>query len=140
MNLAALRRGSFGLILGLFLVAFIASRLRRGSSLDVGAFAPLRVRFSLTGPAMPSQMAQGVTPFVVGRSPSCDVVVADLDASRFHARFENEEDVLFVRDLESTNGTFLNESRVIGAIEVLVDDDIDIGTSRMRVMEIERWV
>jgi len=50
---------------------------------------------------------------VLGRSPACDVVLADAKASRQHAMVHRQEQGEFwLIDLGSANGTFLNGRRV----------------------------
>jgi class 3 adenylate cyclase len=49
---------------------------------------------------------------VVGRSPACDVPIRDLTVSRHHGEVEAAAAGLRVRDLGSTNGTFINGARV----------------------------
>jgi class 3 adenylate cyclase len=49
---------------------------------------------------------------VVGRSPACDVPIRDLTVSRHHGEVEAAAAGLRVRDLGSTNGTFINGVRI----------------------------
>jgi hypothetical protein len=49
---------------------------------------------------------------VVGRSRRCDVVFGDNAVSRRHARFERAAGGWYVRDLGSTNGTYVEDVRV----------------------------
>ncbi|MEA2431963.1 MAG: hypothetical protein QOF65_2430 [Thermoleophilaceae bacterium] len=50
---------------------------------------------------------------VVGRSHACDVVVGEETVSRVHAELRHaDDDAWIVRDLDSTNGTWLNGARV----------------------------
>lgn len=50
--------------------------------------------------------------FVVGRSPDCDLVLADPSVSRRHARLLPRGGELLVEDLGSSGGTFVNGQRV----------------------------
>ena len=52
-------------------------------------------------------------PFVVGRDESCDIVLQDSKVSRQHCSFQFEGEELSVRDLDSRNGTFVNEGRIV---------------------------
>ncbi|MDQ7799884.1 MAG: FHA domain-containing protein [Armatimonadota bacterium] len=48
----------------------------------------------------------------LGRSQTCDLVLADPGVSREHARVERGPDGVEVVDLGSTNGTFVNGRKV----------------------------
>jgi predicted Zn finger-like uncharacterized protein len=48
---------------------------------------------------------------VLGRSDS-DIIVQDIEASRQHARIDIMNDRIILRDLASTNGTFVNEQKI----------------------------
>lgn len=50
--------------------------------------------------------------FVIGRSPECDVVIADQLVSRQHAVIEKRGNRWFVVDQKSGNGTYLNDDRI----------------------------
>ncbi|MFY9342869.1 MAG: FHA domain-containing protein, partial [Planctomycetota bacterium] len=50
--------------------------------------------------------------FVLGRVPGCDLVLDDSKASRKHARFIVEAGVVEIEDLQSSNGTLLNDKEV----------------------------
>ena len=51
-------------------------------------------------------------PTVLGRSPECHIQVADPWISSMHALFERRGDQLWVVDLDSRNGTFVENERV----------------------------
>lgn len=53
---------------------------------------------------------EGVT--TIGREDSCSVVIPDRQVSRFHARLYPEESGIYLEDLASKNGTFLNAVRL----------------------------
>lgn len=72
-------------------------------------------------------------PFVVGKkSDVVDEVIDDVSVSRMHARFEKEGEVIFIEDLNSTNGTYKNGIMLTPhqKIEVFPDDEIWFGRLR----------
>ncbi len=67
----------------------------------------------------------------IGRR-NADIVLDDPDVSRQHAVVERYDDKILLKDLESTNGTFLNGKRI--TVEFLKDGDvIRLGSSVLRV-------
>lgn len=66
----------------------------------------------------------------VGRSGECDVVVGESTVSRFHAELRHGDGAWTVRDLESTNGTWLNGARVHEA-RVIGGDVLRLGGLRL---------
>jgi pSer/pThr/pTyr-binding forkhead associated (FHA) protein len=52
---------------------------------------------------------------VIGRSSECDIVLSAAHLSRRHARLQVIDGLLFVKDLGSANGTFLNGKQVVEA-------------------------
>ncbi len=48
----------------------------------------------------------------IGRSPDSAVLLDDVTVSRHHATVERESDGLYIVDLESLNGTYVNRRRV----------------------------
>ena len=68
--------------------------------------------------------------FVIGRVAGCDLVIDDTKASRRHARLVVDAGVVEVEDLESSNGTLLNEKPVTR--RVLRDGDrVKIGKTEL---------
>src|SRR5689334_4805107 len=59
----------------------------------------------------------GVT---VGRREPADIVLPDSEVSRAHCRLVVRDEELWVRDLGSTNGTFVNGERVVEPTRVPV--------------------
>src|SRR5580658_3529 len=49
------------------------------------------------------------SPVVLGRGEDCDVRINDHSVSRRHARIEPNPEGYFAIDLQSTNGTFVND-------------------------------
>src|SRR5258706_3183870 len=55
-------------------------------------------------------------PFLtLGRDSANDIIIDHPLASRRHARLEHDENGYFIRDLDSTNGTYVNGDRIEGA-------------------------
>lgn len=64
----------------------------------------------------------------IGRSQDADITVADPAASRRHCKVWRQEDVYFIDDLQSSNGTFVNGERVTESKELVQGDRIQIGS------------
>jgi diguanylate cyclase (GGDEF)-like protein len=60
-------------------------------------------------------------PLILGREDDCDIFITDHSVSRRHARIEPRSNGYYAVDLESTNGTFVND--VPGADCLLQDGD-----------------
>lgn len=74
---------------------------------------------------------------VIGRSSNVDVVIVEDMVSRSHARLNFDDSrSLFIEDLQSTNGTFVNGERISKA-RLTEGDRILIGTSILKVMTVE---
>jgi len=72
-------------------------------------------------------------PVQVGRSESCQIVLADTFASSVHARLFDLDGAWFVEDLDSTNGTYLNDRRVSTPAELKVGDRLRIGRTMLEI-------
>jgi len=62
-----------------------------------------------TGPGMGTRYALSDTPVVLGRGNDCDIRINDHSVSRRHARIQPGADGYYAVDLQSTNGTFVND-------------------------------
>jgi len=60
---------------------------------------------------------------IMGRDPSCDIVISDRQVSRFHARVSMTEQGVLLEDLGSKNGTFRNGERLVDPA-ILSDGDL----------------
>jgi pSer/pThr/pTyr-binding forkhead associated (FHA) protein len=68
----------------------------------------------------------------VGRAPRADFILEAALVSRLHCRLEAGPDNLEVVDLESTNGTFVNDQRVERA-RLASGDRLRIGRVELKV-------
>jgi diguanylate cyclase (GGDEF)-like protein len=62
-----------------------------------------------TGPTMGTRYTLGAAPLVIGRASDCDVRIEDHSVSRRHARIQPGADGFYAIDLQSTNGTYIND-------------------------------
>lgn len=71
----------------------------------------------------------------LGRKPDNDIVISDESASRLHAEihFDPASEILTVRDLGSTNGTYINRDRLEGEQRLKLEDQIRIGQHTLTV-------
>jgi hypothetical protein len=65
----------------------------------------------------------------LGRESSNDIVIADYEVSRRHARILHKDDGYSIEDLGSTNGTFVNGYRLAGQAQLFHGDTIELGQS-----------
>jgi hypothetical protein len=61
---------------------------------------------------------------IIGSAPDADIVLNDTAISSKHASLRYKDQKFFITDLDSTNGTFLNEATEPIAREELKDNDI----------------
>ena len=72
----------------------------------------------------------------IGRSPGCGVAMPDdIYTSTLHARLFRRNDQLWVEDLGSTNGTFVNSEQISQAVRLGKGDLLQIGST---VFEVSR--
>jgi diguanylate cyclase (GGDEF)-like protein len=62
-----------------------------------------------TGPGMGARYPLADSPMVLGRGNDCDIRINDHSVSRRHARIQPGADGYYAVDLQSTNGTFVND-------------------------------
>lgn len=71
-------------------------------------------RLILTGgPLTGSALPLGSSPILIGRAPSSTLVLDDDYASGRHARLYPQGDTWWLEDLGSTNGTYVDDERVV---------------------------
>jgi pSer/pThr/pTyr-binding forkhead associated (FHA) protein len=69
----------------------------------------------------------------VGRAAGCQVTLDDTYVSQVHARVFARDGSIFVEDLGSTNGTYLNRSKVAGPMLISPGDRLQIGSTVMEL-------
>lgn len=97
----------------------------------VRAVLPMFVLRGVTGGAFGRSYAVA-GPVTLGRSPDCDIHVDAPGLSRLHARLMPTDDGVIVEDLESTNGTFVNDQRV-RRHKLRIGDEVGFDRMRFRL-------
>jgi pSer/pThr/pTyr-binding forkhead associated (FHA) protein len=65
-------------------------------------------------------------PFIIGRDPQCQLRPASALVSNRHCAILVRDNKVFVHDLQSTNGTFVNSRKITGNIEVSNEDQLTV--------------
>lgn len=72
-------------------------------------------------------------PIIVGRSSKCDIKIDDDMCSGKHCAFKlNANFKVLAKDLESTNGTFLNDGKIMDS-HLMLDDILKIGNCEISI-------
>jgi len=130
-----MRIGTLEITAALALVAVLAARPRIRAAADIGALNPMNVDVEILERG--AHRVQSLrTPFELGRTREAEVFLRDPEVSRRHARFETQNGVVYLEDLKSSNGTFLNGRRLAEPLEVRAGDEIDVGTTRIVVTSV----
>jgi pSer/pThr/pTyr-binding forkhead associated (FHA) protein len=69
----------------------------------------------------------------IGRSPATDIQIEDQFASSRHARIYERDGNLFIEDMGSTNGTYLNRAKVTAPAPLQPGDQLAIGKTVVEV-------
>lgn len=74
-------------------------------------------------------------PFLVGRHQDCALTLNSTEVSRRHAELDLVNGRLLVRDLGSTNGTFVNHQRIAQEQALLAGDVVHFADQEYRLLE-----
>lgn len=99
-----------------------------------GRSAPVTLTV-LEGPLAGTQLGLHTSSVLIGRAPSCTLVVDDDTASGRHARIFPHDGGWYVEDLGSTNGTWVGSSRVSDPVPVPLGTPVRVGQT---ILELRR--
>ena len=123
----------------------LASRLEMGRVVEIrGEFdwcfsscfckPMIMSRLTITqGPGAGQTIEPSDTGVVIGRQPGLEVTLDSGAISRRHARLTWEGERVYVEDLKSSNGTFINENRITARTLLRPGDTLRIGSSILRL-------
>jgi hypothetical protein len=108
-------------------------RERHGPDLAAGVEPRLEVVAAMgLDPGTAFELAGGAT---MGRADGSDIPVDDPFASSVHARIFPRGHFMYIEDMGSTNGTYLNGRRLRAAERLKVGDAVRIGETEYRYQE-----
>src|SRR5438094_3739061 len=82
------------------------------------------------GQTVPITLSQ----FIIGRDPQCNLRPASAVISKRHCAILVKAGKVFVRDFDSTNGTFINDEQITGEAPLKHDDVLKVGPLAFRVV------
>ena len=74
------------------------------------------------------------TAITLGRKENNTVVLNDRFVSSYHAKIYLKNREYYLEDLQSTNGTYVNENKIEGNIRLYVNDIIRFGSTAFKVI------
>jgi hypothetical protein len=88
-------------------------------------------RMAVTAPDSKPRTFDLADELIIGRADKCHVVISDSYASQVHARVFRRNGSVFIEDMGSTNGTYLNRKKVTSPARVSRGDVARIGKTQM---------
>ena len=130
-----------------------AVALRNGSVITIGIDSTIKLTVAVTADAVSPETAPSpdsgsnlplnpINPngadnnketLLIGRDPSCDIVIPNQNVSRAHAKLSRRDGRFYVEDANSTNGTFINGARIDRVYEITAKDDVYVAGVRLRL-------
>ncbi len=88
----------------------------------------------ITGPGdPPPRIELGEEPLVIGRAPGAGLMLPSAQVSRAHCRLEVADGAVLVTDLNSTNGTFIDNARIAGTARLEPGSVLRVGPYRLTI-------
>ena len=72
---------------------------------------------------------------IIGRSSDLDMVLVEDMVSRRHAKISSTDSEVYIQDMGSTNGTFVNGRKTVGATPLRHGDSVRVGSTTFRYEE-----
>ncbi len=72
---------------------------------------------------------------IIGRDPQCEQPIDNAMISWHHARLARTTEGIFVEDLGSLNGTFVDGIRISGRVRIAAGQEVGLGSVRFQLLE-----
>lgn len=86
------------------------------------------------GEDMGRRVHVGTEPLIIGRSPQCEVQIDQESVSRNHCRIRFHDGEFRVRDLDSTNGTYINDDLIDEEGRLRHGDQLKVGRTILKLI------
>jgi serine phosphatase RsbU (regulator of sigma subunit) len=103
-----------------------------GTRPTVAGNDPVHLLLLLDDNAPPQRFPLRSLPVIIGRNPPANLVLEGPTVSRRHCRLELSDGKLWLHDLGSTNGTYVNGTRLTGGVPLDDGATISVGAYRLR--------
>ena len=70
----------------------------------------------------------------IGRKQGNSLIIPDQHVSGQHAKIFIKNNTLYIEDLNSTNGTFINGERINSTVKLFSKDEIKVGNTKLKVL------
>lgn len=92
-----------------------------------------RVMTVTSGPTSGDQAELAAGTIMIGRGSDCQLILDDDYVSTRHARVVNGENGIYIEDLGSTNGTYVNGIRITVPTTITLADTVRIGKTVLKL-------
>lgn len=88
----------------------------------------------VSGPETSRTMFFDKTSINIGRVEGNDIVLPNSQVSKQHVQIIAKETAFILIDISSSNGTSLNGARISGSIHIKINDEINIGPYKIKIL------
>jgi predicted component of type VI protein secretion system len=97
---------------------------------------PVKAKLVVVSGSAPDAQFEVSTPATLGRGPEVELTFQHPQISREHCRIDEQDGQLYVFDLGSMNGTFVNEQKITEPTKMFPGDTLAIGKLSFRLCQL----
>ncbi len=99
----------------------------------------IKLGFEVINPGVNNSLKEGsVIPITngitIGRKPDNTLILSDEFVSGNHVKVTIKDEECYIEDLNSTNGTYVNNERIKGKVLLETEDEVKIGTVLFKLL------